>query len=168
VIAKKNDPGCFNAINAIPFKAGAYKERTGLMQELRSDGLDLWRRKRKTIWKRRETISTRLWRSPGSAWPRLRRDLPTRRVSCGAVFDRRADGQDRQDAFRGSRAAFARLAKETSGDGPAFSTFLAQAYLYKEIADYGVGSGAELTMAEAYDAIAMAERFVGWAATALE
>jgi len=28
-------------INAIPFKAGAYRERTGLMQELRRDGLDL-------------------------------------------------------------------------------------------------------------------------------
>ena len=28
-------------INAIPFRAGAYKERTGLMQELRRDGLDL-------------------------------------------------------------------------------------------------------------------------------
>ncbi len=28
-------------INAIPFRAGAYRERTGLMQELRRDGLDL-------------------------------------------------------------------------------------------------------------------------------
>jgi uncharacterized protein len=28
-------------INAFPFKAGAYRERTGLMRELRRDGLDL-------------------------------------------------------------------------------------------------------------------------------
>ena len=28
-------------INAIPFEAGAYRERTGLMQELRRDGVDL-------------------------------------------------------------------------------------------------------------------------------
>jgi predicted nucleotidyltransferase len=28
-------------INAIPFRAGAYRERTGLMRELRQDGLDL-------------------------------------------------------------------------------------------------------------------------------
>ncbi len=28
-------------INAIPFRAGAYREHTGLMQELRRDGLDL-------------------------------------------------------------------------------------------------------------------------------
>jgi predicted nucleotidyltransferase len=28
-------------INAIPFGAGAYRERTGLMQELRRDGIDL-------------------------------------------------------------------------------------------------------------------------------
>ncbi len=28
-------------INAIPFGAGAYGERTGLMQELRRDGIDL-------------------------------------------------------------------------------------------------------------------------------
>src|SRR5579864_1452429 len=28
-------------INAIPFKAGAYQERTGLMAELRREGLDL-------------------------------------------------------------------------------------------------------------------------------
>ena len=68
----------------------------------------------------------------------------------------------------GVRTAFARLAKETSGDAPAFSTFLAQAYLYKEAADYSVGGGAELTMAEANDAIAMAERFIGWTAATLK
>lgn len=28
-------------INAIPFRAGAYRERTGLMLELRRDGIDL-------------------------------------------------------------------------------------------------------------------------------
>ncbi len=28
-------------INALPFKAGAYRHRTGLMAELRRDGLDL-------------------------------------------------------------------------------------------------------------------------------
>jgi predicted nucleotidyltransferase len=28
-------------INAMPFKAGAYEERTGLMRELRREGLDL-------------------------------------------------------------------------------------------------------------------------------
>jgi uncharacterized protein len=28
-------------INALPFKAGAYSERTGLMLELRRDGIDL-------------------------------------------------------------------------------------------------------------------------------
>ena len=28
-------------INALPFRAGSYRERTGLMQELRRDGLDL-------------------------------------------------------------------------------------------------------------------------------
>jgi predicted nucleotidyltransferase len=28
-------------ISALPFKAGAYRERTGLMQELRREGLDL-------------------------------------------------------------------------------------------------------------------------------
>jgi predicted nucleotidyltransferase len=28
-------------INALPFRAGAYRERTGLMSELRRDGVDL-------------------------------------------------------------------------------------------------------------------------------
>ena len=28
-------------INALPFRAGAYRRRTGLMSELRRDGLDL-------------------------------------------------------------------------------------------------------------------------------
>jgi predicted nucleotidyltransferase len=28
-------------VNALPFPAGAYRERTGFMQELRDDGLDL-------------------------------------------------------------------------------------------------------------------------------
>jgi hypothetical protein len=48
-----------------------------------------------------------------------------------------------------------------------FPTFLAQAYLYKEIGDYGVGYGANVTMDEANDAIAAAERFIDCVTTLL-
>ena len=112
--------------------------------------------------RRRESISTRLGRSPGSAWPRPRPVCLLRCISCCQSFIVEHTGRIAK-SHSGVRSAFARLAKETSGDGPAFSTFLAQAYLYKEIADYGVGGGVELTMAEANNAIAMAERFIGWA-----
>ena len=60
----------------------------------------------------------------------------------------------------GARSEFARLAK----DGPlidrAFTAFLAQAYTLKEIADYGVGPDARVTIAEAREAIETAARFV--------
>jgi uncharacterized protein (UPF0332 family) len=60
----------------------------------------------------------------------------------------------------GVRSEFARLAKDTPDIDKTFPTFLAQAYLYKEIGDYGVGHGADVTMAEANDAIATAGRFI--------
>jgi len=60
----------------------------------------------------------------------------------------------------GVRSEFARLAKDTPGIDKTFPTFLAQAYLYKEIGDYGVGHGASVTMAEANDAMATAGRFI--------
>jgi uncharacterized protein (UPF0332 family) len=68
----------------------------------------------------------------------------------------------------GVRSEFARIAKDAPGAGLAFSAFLAQSYLYKEIADYGVGGSADLTAAEANEAIAMASRFIDWTATSLE
>lgn len=52
----------------------------------------------------------------------------------------------------GVRAEFARLARDAPAIGKDFPTFLAQAYKYKEISDYGVGHGAVVTMAEADDA----------------
>ncbi len=60
----------------------------------------------------------------------------------------------------GVRAEFARLAKETPEIDKSFPKFLAKAYLYKEIGDYGVGPGADVTLADANDAIANATQFV--------
>lgn len=62
----------------------------------------------------------------------------------------------------GVRSEFARLAKDTPEIGKSFPRFLAQAYKYKEIGDYGVGHGATVTMAEANAAIEMAARFIEW------
>ncbi|MFZ1109604.1 MAG: HEPN domain-containing protein [Rhodomicrobium sp.] len=67
----------------------------------------------------------------------------------------------------GVRSEFARLAKDTPEIGKNFPTFLAQAYKYKEIADYGVGRGATVTMAEANEAIAAATRFIDYMASLL-
>ena len=58
------------------------------------------------------------------------------------------------------RAEFSRLANATSTIDRKFTTFLAQAYMYKEIADYSVEPGSAVTMAEAEDAIAMATQFL--------
>ncbi len=60
----------------------------------------------------------------------------------------------------GARSEFARLAKEDPRINRAFTAFLAQAYTLKEIADYGVGPDAGVTIAEAKQAIETAERFV--------
>jgi uncharacterized protein (UPF0332 family) len=60
----------------------------------------------------------------------------------------------------GLRAEFARLARNEPGIDKAFSVFLAKAYKYKEIADYGVAHGAVVTMTEADDAVAHAARFI--------
>jgi uncharacterized protein (UPF0332 family) len=54
----------------------------------------------------------------------------------------------------GVRSEFARLAKDTPSIGKTFPAFLAQAYLYKEISNYGVGHGANVTIAEADEALA--------------
>ena len=67
----------------------------------------------------------------------------------------------------GLRSEFARLAKETPGIDKAFSIFLAKAYKYKEVSDYGVGHGAVVTMAEADDAVANAARLIHCMATLL-
>lgn len=58
------------------------------------------------------------------------------------------------------RAEFARLAKNTPEIDKSFSKFLAKAYTYKEISDYGARPGAAVAIADANDAIANATRFV--------
>jgi uncharacterized protein (UPF0332 family) len=67
----------------------------------------------------------------------------------------------------GLRSEFARLAREAPEIDRAFSVFLAQAYKYKEISDYGVGPGAVITMTEADDAITNATRLIDCIATLL-
>ena len=60
----------------------------------------------------------------------------------------------------GLRSEFARLARGVAEIDKAFSVFLAQAYKYKEISDYGVGPGAVITMAEAEEAVMIASRMI--------
>jgi uncharacterized protein (UPF0332 family) len=52
------------------------------------------------------------------------------------------------------------LARETPQIDKALPIFLAKAYKYKEIADYGVGYGAVVTATEADDAVENATRFI--------
>jgi len=60
----------------------------------------------------------------------------------------------------GLRSEFARLARDVPEIDRTFSVFLAQAYKYKEISDYGIGPGAVITMAEADDALRNAARLI--------
>lgn len=60
----------------------------------------------------------------------------------------------------GVRSEFARIAKDDPRVDRAFSAFLAQAYNLKTVADYAVGPGAGVTIAEAEEAIETASRFV--------
>jgi uncharacterized protein (UPF0332 family) len=67
----------------------------------------------------------------------------------------------------GVRTEFSRLARGTPSIGKKFTTFLAQAYMYKEISDYSVEPDATVTIAEAEDAIVTAAQFLGCITTEL-
>jgi uncharacterized protein (UPF0332 family) len=60
----------------------------------------------------------------------------------------------------GVRSEFARLAKDHPSIDRSFPAFLAQAYNLKSIADYAIGSNANVSLAEAQEAIDEAVRFV--------
>jgi len=60
------------------------------------------------------------------------------------------------------------LAKDAPGIDLKFIIFLAQAYMYKEIGDYGVGLDAGVSLDAANDAIVMAEQFIECVTTSLK
>jgi uncharacterized protein (UPF0332 family) len=60
----------------------------------------------------------------------------------------------------GMRSTFARLAKDDSRIDRGATRFLGQAYRFKEIADYGTGPQAVVTVSEAQEAIDGAARFI--------
>jgi uncharacterized protein (UPF0332 family) len=60
----------------------------------------------------------------------------------------------------GVRSTFARLVKDDPQVDRALVRFLGRAYRFKEIADYGTGPQAVVTVSEAQEAIASARQFV--------
>ncbi|HZT87812.1 MAG TPA: HEPN domain-containing protein [Stellaceae bacterium] len=60
----------------------------------------------------------------------------------------------------GLRSAFAQVTRHDPTIDREHTRFLARAYKFKEIADYGVGSGASVQIAEADEMIETARRFV--------
>ena len=60
----------------------------------------------------------------------------------------------------GVRTEFARLLKETPEFARSLTAFLAKAYTFKEIGDYGVGPASVITMPEAKDVLENAGQFV--------
>ena len=60
----------------------------------------------------------------------------------------------------GVRSEFSRLAKDDPRIDREFPTFLARAYTFKETADYAIGHEADVSIAEAEQAIEIATRFV--------
>ncbi len=67
----------------------------------------------------------------------------------------------------GVRSEFSRLAKDDPQIDRSFLTFLAHAYVLKEVADYELGTGAALPPERAEAAIEMAQRFVDCVAALL-
>ena len=67
----------------------------------------------------------------------------------------------------GLRSSFARLVKDDPQVDRALVRFLGRAYRFKEVADYGTGPQAIVTVSEAQEAIAAAGRFVDCIATLL-
>ncbi|HEX4181523.1 MAG TPA: HEPN domain-containing protein [Caulobacteraceae bacterium] len=68
----------------------------------------------------------------------------------------------------GVRSEFARLAKDELGLDRTLTTFLAEAYKYKEISDYGVGPEATVEMGAAKGVIEGGQRFMDIVAAILE
>jgi uncharacterized protein (UPF0332 family) len=68
----------------------------------------------------------------------------------------------------GVRSEFARLSKDTPRIGKALVAFLAEANKFKELSDYSVDEGANVTAEEATGAITNAERFLEVVAASLE
>jgi uncharacterized protein (UPF0332 family) len=62
----------------------------------------------------------------------------------------------------GVRAEFSRLMKGANEEARVWQSFLAKAYKYKEISDYGVCRAAVVTLIEAQEALESATRFVAW------
>jgi uncharacterized protein (UPF0332 family) len=60
----------------------------------------------------------------------------------------------------GMRTMFAQVAKADPRVDRKLASLLGRAYKYKETADYGVGSQSVVTVKEAQDVIAIAQRFV--------
>jgi uncharacterized protein (UPF0332 family) len=67
----------------------------------------------------------------------------------------------------GVRSAFARLVRDDPRVDRSLVSFLGRAYRFKEVADYGIGPHAIVTVAEAEEAIASAQRFVEFIARLL-
>lgn len=67
----------------------------------------------------------------------------------------------------GVRTEFARQVRHDPKTARTMTSFLAQAYKYKEIGDYGVGVGETITADEARLAIASAANFIDWVAEIL-
>lgn len=84
-------------------------------------------------------------------WPQRRRDKEAARSLSRARAAK---------SHSGLRATFARLAKDDPGIDRTFTRFLARAYKFKEIADYGIGPQAVVTAAKAQEMIDLATRFV--------
>ena len=64
-------------LEARPFRAGSYRDRTPLMHEIRRDGVDLRSRKPRNIRTRRDKRSEKRVRSPVSNSPKPLARLPT-------------------------------------------------------------------------------------------
>ncbi len=68
---------------------------------------------------------------------------------------------------RGVRSEFSRLAKDDPRVEVDLKSFLAEAYKYKELGDYGVKTGVIITMQIAEDTIKTARRFIACVAEIL-
>jgi uncharacterized protein (UPF0332 family) len=63
-------------------------------------------------------------------------------------------------SHRGLRTTVARLAKDDPRIDRSFTRFLARAYKFKEITNYGIGPQAVVTTAQAREMLGLATRFV--------
>jgi hypothetical protein len=141
-------------IHAMPYPAGSYDERTPLMHEIRTGGIDLWNWKPPRFCGRRASFSPR--RAINWTWCTTP-TLAGLHAAQALIFERTSKVIKRH---RGVQNELRWLTKDEPRFDLELRAFLGRTYNLKAIANYETGPASEVTVEKAQQAIETARHFV--------